>query len=121
MTTDTPQPPQPAAPPSRWTKIANWVVAIAAFVTGGIALIRFFDTSLPSCTASNVRTTLVSIARSQGVQDPRISDPVQTADAVDERRCTATLTNGAGATSQMTIRIYREDGKAQVAAQWQRI
>jgi len=108
--------------PSRWKALANWVIAIAAFVTGAIALFRFFDTSLPSCTASNVVSTLVRITREQGVQGPKVTDLVQTADAIDERRCTATLTNEAGATSQMTIRIYRsDDRKAQIAAEWQRI
>lgn len=119
MTTE--NPPGAAPKPSRWGRIANWLIAIAAFVTGAIALIRFFDTSLPACTASNIRTTLVTIARNQGVQEPRVSDLAQTAEAVDERRCTATLTNGDGATSPMSFRIYREDGKTQVSAEWRRI
>ncbi|WP_439573130.1 hypothetical protein [Phreatobacter sp.] len=110
------------AKPSRWKTPANWFLIGAGILTGAVALFRFFDTSLPSCTASNVSSTLVRIAREQGVQGPKVTDLVQTADAIDERRCTATLTNEAGATSQMTIRIYRsDDRKTQIAAQWQRI
>jgi hypothetical protein len=111
----------PAPKPSRWTRITNWVIAMAALVTSAIALIRFFDTSLPACTASHIHSTLVSIARNQGIQEPQISDLGQTGEATDERRCSATLTNGAGATSPMLFRIYREDGKTQVSAEWRRI
>lgn len=116
---NTPGAPAPTA--SRWTRIANGVIALAAFVTGAIALIRFLDTSLPACTASHIRSTLVGIARNQGVQEPQISDLAQTAEAIDERRCAATLTNGAGATSPMHVRIYREDGETKVSARWRRI
>lgn len=112
----------PPARPSRWGKLANWLIIGAGMATGAVALVRFFDTSLPSCTASNVQSTLVRIAREQGVQGPRVSDLAQTAEAVDERRCSATLANEAGATSPMTVRIYRnEGGTTQIAAEWRRI
>lgn len=122
MTGDSSQTAQPEAKPSRWKSLANWLLIGAGIVTGSVALFRFFDTSLPSCTASNIQTTLVRIAREQGVQGPRVTNLAQTAEAIDERRCTATLTNEAGATSQMTVRIYRGDDRTtQVSAQWQRI
>lgn len=95
----------PTPKPSRWTRIASGVIAIAAFVTGAIALIRFFDTSLPACTASPIRSTPISIARNQGVQAPPVSDLAQTGETIDERRCSATLTNGVGATSPMHLRV----------------
>jgi len=101
-----------------------------AFVIVGIGFLalnatRFYqalDTSLPSCTASNIEKTVLAIARDDGMAGPKLSGARQSAEAVDQRTCSATLTNAAGATVEVTYRIYRNDaGRTEVAARWNRI
>ncbi|WP_439573131.1 hypothetical protein [Phreatobacter sp.] len=102
--------------------VALVIIGIGVLAVNATRIYQALDTSLPSCTASNIEKTVLAIARGEGVAGPKLSGARQSAEAVDQRTCSATLTNAAGATSQVTYRIYRNDaGRTEVAAQWNRI
>lgn len=102
--------------------VALAVLGISILALNATRLYERLETSLPRCTASSIESTVLRIARGQGVEDPKLSDARQTAEALDERSCTARLTNAAGATTEVTYRVYRNDtGRTEVSARWNRI
>lgn len=109
------------APAKPRSKIWSYITAIASFVIAGIALLRFFDTSLPGCTSSRANDTLRSILREKNITGATFSDQREVAKDPMEVRCAATMQTQDGARHSMTYRLYREDGKTMVAAEWRRI
>lgn len=102
--------------------VALAIVGIGILALNASRLYEALDTSLPRCTASNIESTVLRIARGQGVDGPKLSAARQSEEAADQRTCTATLANAAGATTEVSYRIYRNDaGRTEVSASWNRI
>lgn len=125
MTDQTINQPDAAGTSNLGKTILNVVLVVAGIGFLALNATRLYDaldTSLPRCTASNIASTVLKIARGQGVDGPRLSHARQSEEAADQRTCTATLTTSAGTTAEVTYRIYRNDaGRTEVSARWTRI
>lgn len=121
-TTTGANPTEPAKPEKARSKIWSYITAGASFILAAIALIRFFDTSLPDCTSSRTNDTLQSILRGKNVTGGTLSEKREISKDPNEIRCAARLSTTDGARHDMTYRIYRgDDGKTMVAAEWRRL
>jgi hypothetical protein len=111
-----------AKPEKAKSKIWSYIAAGASFIIAAIALIRFFDTSLPGCTSTRANDTLQSILRGKNVTGGTVSDKREVSKDLNEIRCAAQLSTTDGARHDMTYRIYRgDDGNTMVAAEWRRL
>jgi hypothetical protein len=116
-TTTTPD--QPAKPKSR---IWSYITAGASFIIAAVALIRFFDTSLPGCTSTTANATIQSILREKNVTGATLSDKRELSKDASEIRCAASMSTPDGVRFDMSYRIFRgDDGKTMVAAEWRRL
>jgi hypothetical protein len=112
-----------AAPPAKpKSRIWSYITAGASFIIAAVALIRFFDTSLPGCLSSTANTTIQSILRDKNITGATLSDKRELSKDLNEVRCAARLSTPDGARHDMTYRIFRgDDGKTMVAAEWRRL
>lgn len=113
---------EPAKPAGRKARLLRYAMTAVSFVLAAVALIRFFDTSLPGCTSSRAHDTLVSILRDKNVTGATLSGKREVSKDPNEIRCAADLSGADGARYDLTYRVYRgDDGKAMVAAEWRRL
>jgi uncharacterized protein YcfL len=112
-----------AAPPAkRYSPIWGYISAGASLILAAVALIRFFDTSLPGCLSTTANTTIQSILRDKNVTGGTLSDKRELSKSDTEIRCAARMSTPDGARHDMTYRIFRgDDGKTMVAAEWRRL
>lgn len=118
MTETTNTQPQPAKPAS---KIWGYITALASFIIAAIALLRFFDTSLPGCTSTRANDTLRSLMRDKNVTGVTFSEQREIAKDPNEVRCSGVMQTQDGTRHSLTYRIYRENSQTMVAAEWRRL
>jgi hypothetical protein len=110
---------QPAKPKRG---IWSYITAGTSFIIAAVALIKFFDTSLPGCASTTANTTVQSILREKNVTGATLSDKRELSKNDSEIRCAASMSTPDGARFDMSYRVFRgDDGKTMVAAEWRRL